>query len=98
MKRSLGTPDVLAKLGRPGFPKGMVVMLVGGSGQERLEIEAQMSNLGYQGEALRSPGHLAPAATLRAVGKQLEDMKIGLLELSAGRRDERLVLHMDLVG
>ncbi len=50
MKRSLGTPDVLAKLGRPGFPKGMVVMLVGGSAQERLDIQAQMSNLGYQGE------------------------------------------------
>ena len=45
-----GAPDVLQRLGRPGFPKGMVVLLVGGAEHERIKIERQMNKLGYQGE------------------------------------------------
>lgn len=45
-----GAPDVLQRLGRPGFPKGMVVLLVGGAEAERLKIEKQMHKLCYQGE------------------------------------------------
>lgn len=50
MKRSLGAPDVLHKLGRPGFPKGMMVLLVGCAEQERQEIEEQMHKLCYRGK------------------------------------------------
>lgn len=53
MKRSVGmtgAPDVLQRLGRPGFPKGMVVLLVGGAEQERVKIEKQMNKLSYQGK------------------------------------------------
>lgn len=52
MKRTAGLagpPDVLQKLGRPGFPKGMVVLLVGGAEYERYKIEKQMSKLCYEG-------------------------------------------------
>ena len=45
-----GAPDVLQRLGRPGFPKGMVVLLVGGAEQELVKIEKQMNKLCYQGE------------------------------------------------
>ena len=53
MKRSVGmsgAPDVLQRLGRPGFPKGMVVLLVGGAEHERVKIEKQMNKLCYKGE------------------------------------------------
>lgn len=51
MKRSVGSAgasDVLQRLGRPGFPKGMVVLLVGGAEYERVKIEKQMSKLCYK--------------------------------------------------
>ena len=51
MKRGaggVGTPDVLQKLGRPGFPSGMKVLLVD-TAKERQEIVDQMQKLGYQG-------------------------------------------------
>lgn len=53
MKRSVGSAgasDVLQRLGRPGFPKGMVVLLVGGAEYERVKIEKQMSKLCYKGK------------------------------------------------
>ena len=62
MKRPCaGSPaGVLAKLGRPGFPKGMAVLLVG---EERPETGAQMASLGYNGAAPplpTAPGRGAP--------------------------------------
>ena len=50
MKRTDGAPDVLQRLGRPGFPKGMVVLLVGGAEYERAKIAKQMGKLSYEGE------------------------------------------------
>lgn len=41
---------MLQRLGRPGFPKGMVILLVGGAEHERQNIEAQMVKLCYKGD------------------------------------------------
>ena len=52
MKRTagaFGAPDVLQRLGRPGFPKGLLVLLVGGAEYERQNIEKQMNKLFYKG-------------------------------------------------
>ena len=60
MKRGaggVGTPDVLQKLGRPGFPSGMKVLLVD-TAKERQEIVDQMQKLGYQGMVLPLPALL----------------------------------------
>ena len=48
--RAMDTPDVLQKLGRPGFPQGLKVLLVGnGQRDESREIEEQMKKLFYTG-------------------------------------------------
>ena len=63
MKRGaggVGTPDVLQKLGRPGFPSGMKVLLVD-TAKECQDIVDQMQKLGYQGMLLLSPALLLHA-------------------------------------
>jgi len=71
MKRGaggLGAPDVLEKLGRPGFPSGMKILLVD-TAKERQEIADQMQKLGYQGML-----HCLPAS-LTFVRDDLHDSK-----------------------
>ena len=43
-------PDVLQKLGRPGFPRGMRVLLVGNEAKERHCIAQEMLQLSYEGQ------------------------------------------------
>ena len=53
MKRSLSSaaPDFLEKIGRKGFPAGLVCLVVEGDGPTREKITEQMGQLSYNGES-----------------------------------------------